>query len=330
MTAPIKLIIVLFGILSVALFGQGRILFTYVDHENGEVRASICDENGENKMDIGFNKTYLPVWFNGKVLLNSLNYIWRCESNGENFTKIGEGFRASSSTTGKYFSFYTRDGIAVFDSNYNAKKNLVLDVWTDVSVTWIKNDSIISFYDPKKESTIFFNIENDSLYSFGKEIFHPVWSKVTREIIYNKVLNNGNFAIFLNKSSNPSEKDLVLTAESENALVPIWSNNFDKIAYLRIKEDSLQTIDSDMLLADLILYDLVTRKYQILVRDAGYTDQAYPQFSFDDVDENIFYTSLSDRGTGIIKKVNLESLKTEIISKNILIDERIPLYCKDR
>lgn len=313
---------------SVQISGQGNILFTYVDYKNGEVRAAVCDEFGENRVDLGFNKTYLPVWFNGKIILNSLNFIWSCEVSGENLTKIREGFRASGSVSNKYFAFYTQEGIAIYDTVYKLKKELSLNVWTDVSITWLNNDSIISFYDTEKESTIFFNIEKDSLFTYGKDIFHPIWNSQTGEIIYNKVLDNGNFAIFLSHFDIPGNNDSLLTLESENALVPVWSNNYDKIAYMRIKEDSLQVIESDMMLADIIIYDLRTRKYYLLAQDAGYTDQAYPQFSFDKTDENLFYTALSQRGSGIIKKINIETLQTDIITKDLQIDERIPLFKK--
>lgn len=313
---------------SVPLFSQGNILFTYVDYKNDEVRAAVCDQSGNNRIDLGFNKTYLPVWFKGKIILNSLNYIWTCEVNGENFTKIGEGFRASSSISNRYFAFYTQEGIAIYDSSYKLKKELSLNVWTDVSITWLNNDSIISFFDTEKESTVLFNIETDSLYIYGKDIYHPVWNKKTGEIVYNKILDNGNFAIFKSSSDTPGISDSILTLASENAIVPIWSNSYDKIAYMRIKEDSLQSIDSDMMLADIILYDFMTKKYYMIAGDAGYTDQAYPQFSFDETDENLFYTALNQEGSGIIKKINIKTLQTDQITKDLQIDERIPLFFK--
>ncbi|MHC1739305.1 MAG: hypothetical protein AB9882_14965 [Ignavibacteriaceae bacterium] len=313
---------------SVRLYSQGNILFTYVDYKNEEVRAAVCDGYGGSRIDLGFNKTYLPIWFNGKIILNSLNYIWSCEINGENFSKIGEGFRASSSLSNKYFAFYTQEGIAIFDSSYKLKKELSLNVWTDVSITWLNNDSIISFFDTEKESTVLFNIETDSLYIYGKDIYHPIWNKKTGEIVYNKILENGNFAIFKSSLDTPNINDSLLTLDSENAIVPVWSNNYDKIAYMRIKEDSLQSIDSDMMLADIILYDFPAKKHYLISGDAGYTDQAYPQFSFDDTDENLFYTALSQDGSGIIKKINIKSLHTDIITKDLKIDERIPLFFK--
>lgn len=313
---------------SIPLFSQGNILFTYVDYKNGEVRAAVCDGYGNDRIDLGFNKTYLPIWFNGKIILNSLNYVWSCEANGDNLTKIGEGFRASTSISNKYFAFYTQEGIAIYDSSYKIKKELSLNVWTDVSITWLNNDSIISFFDTEKGSTVLFNIETDSIYIYGKDIYHPIWNKKTREIIYNKVLDNGNFAIFKSGFNTPNINDLLLTLESENAIVPIWSNNYDKIAYMRIKEDSLQSIDSDMMLADIILFDFPSGKYYLISGDAGYTDQAYPQFSFDETDENLFYTALTQDGSGIIKKLNIKTLHTDIITKDLQIDERIPLFFK--
>jgi len=320
--------LVLVALFSLRLYSQGNILFTYVDYKNGEVRAAICDQSGNNRNDLGFNKTYLPVWFNGKIILNSLNYIWICERNGANFTKIREGFRASSSLSNKYFAFYTQEGIAIFDSSFKLRKELSLNVWTDVSVTWLKNDSVISFFDSEKESTVLFNIENDSLYIFGKDIYHPIWNPKSGDIIYNKILSNGNFAIYKSLDDMPGENDSLLTLQTENAIVPVWSNNYDKIAYMRIKEDSLQTIESDMLSAEIILYDLCLNKYSLISEDAGYTDQAYPQFSFDENDEYIYYTALTENGSGIIKKININTLKAEIITKDLQIDERIPLYFK--
>ncbi len=319
--------IILFLILLIQTgFSQNKILFTYVDYKNDEVRAAISDDDGENKIDIGFNRTYLPVWFGNKIIYNSANLIWVCDSHGDDLTKIAPGFRASTSKNHSMFAFYNQDGIAVYDSSGKLFKQVSVDPWTEVTITWMKNDSVISFYDIEKQTCYLFNLYMDSIYIFGKNIYHPLEQNNGGKILYNKQLENGTYSVFITDSSTSTSDDYQLTLPDEMCVVPHWSNDGNKLAFLRIKPDSLQTIESDMFLADLILYDITINKFFLLANDAGFTDQAYPQFTFDETDQFIFYTAIHQNGNGYIRKINVDSSEIITITKDFRTDERLPLF----
>ena len=321
-----KTILFFLILLSQIGFSQNKLLFTYVDYKNGEVRAAISDDDGSNKIDIGFNRTYLPVWLGNKIIYNSANLIWLCDSNGDDLTKIAPGFRASASKDQSLFAFYNHDGIAVCDSSGKLFKQISVDPWTEITITWMKNDSVISFYDIEKQTCYLFNLYSDSIYIFGKNIYHPIEQNNGDKILYNKQLENGAYAVFIIGSLISSDDDYRLTLPGEMSVVPLWSNDGNKIAFLRIKPDSLQTIQSDMFLADLILYDITIEKFFLLANDAGFTDQAYPQVTFDENDEFIYYTAIHKNGNGYIRKVDISTSNIITITKDFRTDERLPLF----
>lgn len=322
----VKSIIFFLALISQIAVAQSKILFTYVDYQNGEVRAAISDDDGSNKIDIGFNRTYLPVWLDNKIIYNSANLIWLCDSNGDDLTKIAPGFRASPSKDQRLFAFYNQEGIAVYHNSGKLFKQISVAPWTEVTITWMKNDSVISFYDIEKQTCYLFNVYTDSIFIFGKNIYHPLEQNNGNKTLYNKLLEDGTYAIFITDSLTSTNNDYQLTLPGEMSVVPVWSNDGGKIAFLRVKPDSLQVIESDMFLADLILYDLTINKFFLLANDAGFTDQAYPQFTFNETDQYIFYTAINKNGNGYIRKINVDSSEIKTITKDFRTDERLPLF----
>lgn len=319
------LIIILFFWLSVSIPAQEKLLFTYIDYSANEVRSAICDADGNNVIDLAFGKSFLPVWMNDKVILSTQSFIRLCDTAGLDMQKIGLGYRASVSNKEDMFAFYNKDGIIVYDSSKKFVKQIEVEPWTEVTITWSNDDSRISFYELKTQLCKIYDLKSDSIFVFGSFVYHPLWNRNNNLILYNKQLESGLFGVFI--TSKPSDAyGKMITSENEMCVVPGWSNKGDKIAFLRIRPDSLQPSQGDMYISDLVLYDLNSKKFSVLADDAGFTDQAFPQFSFDSNDEYIFYTAVNKDGNGVIKKINISTLESEVITKDFSLDHRLPVY----
>lgn len=306
------------------IFSQTKIIYTSVDYVHEEVRAAISDSAGKNKTDLGFSKTYLPVWFGSNILFNSDTYIWQCDTTGNNLTQVMPGFRVSVSNDKKKFAFYNAEGIGISDSSLKIIKQVYVEPWEDVTITWTQDDDKISFYNKKKEQCFLFNLSRDSIIEFGSKIIQPLWHLNNSIVLYNRGDQSGRFDVVL--FDEASQDSSVISQPDEMALVPVWSSGGDKIAYLSIKEgkaDSLGII-TDMIFADLILYDLQADEKKILTADAGFTDKAFPQMFFDEEDSYLYYTAITGNGTGALAKINLETFWKTILIKEPLIDERFP------
>jgi len=190
----LKIIFLFFPLL---VFSQTKIIFTYVDYEHDEVRAAICNEDGSSRYDLGFNKTYLPVWFQDNILFNSDTFIWKCDTTGENLTKMNEGYRVSVSNDKKKYAFYNLQGIAVANDSGKIIKQMMVDAWEEVGITWSKEDSMISYYNLEKEKCNLFNLNNDSIIIFGDSIYHPLWNKNHNKILYNKKNSENKYNILV-------------------------------------------------------------------------------------------------------------------------------------
>jgi hypothetical protein len=319
-------LITLFLIITDISICQSKILYTYIDNSQNEVRAAMVDEDGTNNIDLGFNKTFLPTWMNEKIILSSQNFIWMSDTNGYDMKKIGLGYRASVSYKEDKLAFYNKDGIIIYDSIGKFLKQIEIEPWFDVSITWLANDSCISYYELKNQACKIFNLCTDSIWVFGDYIYHPVWCPKNNWILFNKQLEDGIFAVFYTDKFTNDESSIQVSKNGEMCVVPIWSNDGEKIAYLRIKPDSLQNIETDMFISDLIMYDVKSDKQTVLTNNAGFTDQAFPQICFDDTDENIYFTSLNENGTGSLSKINLNTMQATLISINKDRDERLPHF----
>lgn len=319
----IKVIFIIACIILTKSYSQTKIIFTAIDYNHDEVRATICESDGSKRNELGFNKTYLPVWFNDKILLNSDTFIWQCDTSGENLLKLFPGYRVSVSNNKKMFAFYNKDGIGISDEVGKVVKRIMVNAFQDAAITWSKNDDKVSYFDPDKKICYLFNLTNDSLEIFGDSIFHPLWNRENDYVLYNRALSNGKFAVVL--KSKQTQSELIINKQNENAVVPIWSNSGDKIAYLSFQTEIENSPETDIYTCNLVLYDLKKGTTQILVTDAGFTDKSYPQLCFDEKDEFLYYTKVNEIGLGSIARVSLNTLQRETISKDFNIDERFPL-----
>lgn len=309
------------------IFPQSKILFTSVDYRNNDIRAAICDDLGNNKIDLGFNNTFLPVWFGNDILFNSNNLIWKCDFNGDSLIKLIDGFRISVSNNENMFAFYNNNGIGVANEKGKIFKQIYVDAWNDVTLTWSKGDSLISFFRLEDMKCFLFNIINESVIFFGDSVFHPLWNKQNEMIVYNKMRPDETFLIYIKDEINTYNEDRLISTIGEMSIVPIWSNSGNKIAYLTLasNEDQPPIEFTDMLIGTLKIYDIKSRRTQVITEDAAYTDQAFPQFSFSHDDVFIYYTTINNNGNGSIIRINTLTLEKEIISKDENIDERFPL-----
>jgi hypothetical protein len=300
---------------------QTKIVYTAVDYSLGEVRAAICDDDGGNKYDLGFSKTYLPVWFGDDIVYNSDTFIWQCDTTGENLKQIIDGYRITVSNDQTKYAFYDYNGISIADKSGKLIKEIHVDAWQDVTITWSLNDEHVSFYNNEKDECFLFHLENDSLISFGKGIYHPLWNKSDGSILYNARTLDELYDVVIKDASGKTVK---INKPGEMAVVPIWSSSGNKVAYMVIKYQAEQNVDSDMLESYLMLYDMETKVTKTLAHDAGFTDQAFPQMCFDENDNFIYYTAINEQGLGSLKKINLNSYESFTISKDPNIDERFP------
>ncbi len=317
-----KIIFTYLCFLSLQVFSQTKIVFTAIDYPNDEVRAIVCDSSGNNRNELGFNKTYLPVWFNDKILLNSDTFIWECDSSGENLKKLFPGYRASVSNNKKMFAFYDIEGIGIADENGKVIKQIAVNIFEDVAITWSKKDDKLSYFDPDKKICYLFNLTNDSLELFGNSIYHPLWNPKNDLLIFNRARSDGNYSVVMRNGLIGPETNV--NNSTENALVPIWSNSGDKIAYLIFQNPVENDPETDIYPCNLVLYDVEKKTTQILSADAAFTDRAFPQMCFDEKDEFIYFTKINEVGLGSIARINLKTLQQETISKDPNLDERFP------
>lgn len=318
-----KFLTTLFILAAIQLHPQTKIVFTAIDYPNDEVRAVICDSDGNNRIELGFNKTYLPVWFNDKILLNSDTFIWQCDSSGENLQKLFPGYRAVVSNNKKMFAFYDRDGIGIADASCKVIKQIAVNAFEDAAITWAKNDDKVSYFDPEKKISYLFNLKNDSLEIFGDSIYHPLWNPRNELVLYNQTLHDEKFCVVVKNIKSDSKN--VISGQNENAVVPIWSSAGNKIAYLSFRTPIENSPQSDIFPCNLILYDLENKVSTILTSEAGFTDKAFPQMCFDERDEFLYFTKINENNLGSIARINLKTFKQETISVNMLLDERFPL-----
>lgn len=304
------------------LHAQTKIVFTAIDYQYEEVRAVIFNEDGSNRTELGFNKTYLPVWFNDKILMNSDTFIWQCDTSGTNLVKLFAGYRASISNNKKMCAFYDKDGIAISDEQGKILKRIAVNTFEDAAVTWSKNDDKVSYFDPDKKVCFLFNLSNDSIEVFGDSIYHPLWNLKNDFVLYNQAKADGKYDVVLKTIQSDSTK--VINSDKENAVVPIWSSDGKKIAYLAFDLEIENSLNTDIYSCKLILYDLEKQEKRVLAADAGFTDKAFPQMCFDEKDEFIYFTKINENSLGSIARINLKTFRQEVISKDPTLDERFP------
>lgn len=304
-------------------FAQTRIIYTAVDYINNEVRAAVCNEDGKNKYDLGINRTYLPVWFGDNILFNSDTYIWQCDSTGENLKQLMPGYRVSVSHNQKKYAFYSSSGISIADTSHKVIKEILIDPWEDVAITWSKDDTKISYFNLATNKLYLFDLFKDSVSTIGDHVYHPLWNPSDRRILYNQKNEDNLFGVYVIDSLNSRDKNLI-SLSGEMAVVPVWSNDGNKIAYMVIHKEQDDSLQTDMFFSDIILFNTKTGERKILTSSAGFTDQAFPQIEFDENDWYLYYTTITNYGTGALARIELATGKTEIISNDPKIDDRFP------
>jgi len=318
-----KFLITYLCVFILQVYSQTKIVFTSIDYSIDEIRATICDADGNNHFELGFNKTYLPVWFNDNVLLNSDTFIWQCDTSGTNLKKLFPGYRVTVSNNMKMFAFYDQNGIGISNDNGKIIKQLMVNAYEDVAITWSKKDDKVSYFDPEKKICYLFNLANDSLEIFGDSIYHPMWNSENNYVLFNRASADDKFDIYVQKNDSANSK-FIINKKDENVVVPIWSNDGRKIAYLSFKSAIENSLENDLYPCDLILYDLEKRSSQLISTEAGFTDKAFPQMCFDETDEFIYFTKINEYGLGSIARINLENLQQETVSKDSNHDDRFP------
>ncbi len=310
---------------SIQSYTQTKIVFTSIDYSNEEVRAVICEDDGNNRNELGFSKTYLPVWFNDKILLNSDTFIWQCDTSGENLSKLFPGYKVSVSNNKKMFAFYDKDGIGIADLSNRIVKQIMVNAFKDAAITWSKNDDRVSYFDPEKGICYLFNLTNDSLEVFGDSIFHPLWNLNNDYVLYNQTLSDGKFDVVLKNVLTGLQT--IINKKDENVVVPIWSNFGNKVAYLSFNDNIENLPQTDLYPCRLVLYDIESKNSTTLSTEAAFTDKAFPQMCFDNNDEFIYFTKINENGLGSIARVNLKNLNQDVISRDLTLDERFPQVC---
>jgi Tol biopolymer transport system component len=263
---------------------------------------------------------------NDQILFNGRSFIWKCDAEGNELHKVVPGARASVSHSQDKFACYSDTGIYIVSAGGEILKRLELEVWRDITITWSPDDSWISFFDEAKNITMRYFLANDSVAELGKNIYQPVWNNRGDAFVYNREEPDGVFGVYISSPAGTKK----ISNEKQNAFVPIWSNKNDLIAYLEILPDSLQKGYSDLLRSRLVLYDLQSATCTLAAEDAGFTDQVFPQFTFSENDEWIYYTGIDDRGYGRIMRLSVNSHQEEIILRGDTKDYRFPQLMKLR
>ncbi len=182
------------------------------------------------------------------------------------------------------------------------------------------------YYDKKREATFRFNWEEQRNHLFGHYIFHPVYSPDGSKILINVGKVDSNFRVgIVNPDWNENQPINYITSSYENSIVPIWSPSGQFIAYMTLLTKS--TIpNSDFIPARIVLYNTKTKTKEIISEDAGFTEGAYPQFSFSKDERYFYYTAVRENGAGTIVQVDLlKNLEKKILINDPDIDARLPI-----
>lgn len=292
--------IILTILLVLTQHAQTRVLLTYVDNASGEARVGVWNEKEKSMLDLGFNKTYHPAKFGEKILMNGDSFVWSCAADGSGLRKIIYGYKAAVSHREDKFACYTGKGIGIVDSSGKTLKEIEVDPWTDMSVTWSENDESIYYYELVRQTCYRYDLHNDSLSVFGRGVYQPVF--FNGRIAFNKLSEDGIYSVFHGNTIADAKE---ISGKMEMALVPSLSHNGRFVAYLSILPDSLQPAHTDMFRGRLCLYDSQSGNTTILSENAGFSDQVFPQASFSEDDRHILFTTIGEQGFGEIYCINV-------------------------
>lgn len=307
---------------------SAQIVFTGFDRLIESVKAFYLDVETEQLKELSYSNSYLPRWLNENyIVLNVGNSIFKVDKFREKQIFFFEGYMPVVSKSGKFVAAYSQKGITIADSTGKILNVLEVDYWSKITPIFSYDEKSIFYYDKKREATFKFNWEEQTNHLFAHFVFHPVYSPDGQKILINVGKVDSNFRVgIVNSNWNENQPINYITSPYENSIVPIWSPSGNYIAYMTLL--SKNTIsNSDFIPARIVLYDVHKRTKEIITEDAGFTEGAYPQFSFSKDERYFYYTAIRENGTGTIVQVDLQNnLEKKSLINDQNIDARLPLY----
>ncbi|NPV11768.1 MAG: hypothetical protein HPY57_08270 [Ignavibacteria bacterium] len=321
-----------FLLLSIFIFSNlfAQIVFTGYDRLNESVKAFYLNLENEQLTELSYANSYLPRCLNGnQIVLNIGNSIFKVDKFRERQDYFFEGYMPVVSRSGKFVAAYSQKGIIVADSTGKVLSTLEVDYWSKVTPIFSYDEKSIFYYDKKREATFRFDLEKQTNTLFAHNLIHPVYSPDGGKLLLNIGKTDSNFRIGIVQSDWSENLPInYITSVYENAIVPIWSPSGRYIAYMTLLTNK-KIENSDLIPANIILYDTRNGSKQIITDDAGFTEGAYPQFSFSPDEKYFFYTSIRDNGTGTIVQFDLSNFSKKILITDPELDARIPHYCNE-
>jgi Tol biopolymer transport system component len=305
-----------------------QIVFTGVDKLSESVKAYYFNLETEQLFELSYGNSYLPRCLNENyIVLNIGNSIFKVDKFREKHIYLFDGFLPVVSNSGKYIAAYSKNGITIADSSGKILRELEVDYWSKITPIFSFDEKSIFYYDEKRKATFKLNWEKQTNELFAHYVFHPIFSPDGTKLLINVGKVDSNFRVGIVRSDwNEKFPVNYITSPYENSIVPIWSPSGKFIAYMNLLSNK-SLPNSDLIPARIVIYDVKTGIKQIVTEDAGFTEGAYPQFSFSP-DENFFYyTAVREDGSGTIVQVDLQNdFEKKILINDPHLDARIPLY----
>lgn len=307
---------------------SAQIVFTGYDRLNQSVKAFYLNLENHQLTELSYANSYLPRWLNEDyIVLNIGNSIFKVDKFRQKQNYFFEGFMPVVSRSGKYVAAYSQKGIVVADSTGKILSILEVDYWSKVTPIFSFDEKSIYYYDKKREATFKFDWEKQTNSLFAHNVIHPLISPDGKQILLNSGKMDSNFRVGIVSSDWKEDSPInFITSIYENSIVPVWSPTGRYIAYMTLLTKK-KLENSDLIPANIILYDTRNGTKQILTDDAGFTEGAFPQFSFSQDEKYFYYTTIRENGTGTITQFNLSDFSKKILIDDPDLDARIPLYC---
>ncbi len=322
-----KNIFIWLAVFKLSLWGQ--IVFTGVDRLTESVKAFYLNVETEQLTELSYSNSYLPRWLNeNQIVLNIGNSIFKVDKFRERQIYFFEGYMPAVSNSGKYIAAYSPKGITIADSTGKILRVLEVDYWSKITPIFSHDEKSVFYYDKKREATFKFDWEKLTNHLFAHYVFHPVYSPDGSKLLINTGKVDSNFRVgIVDTNWNENQPVNYITPIYENSIVPIWSPSGRFIAYMTLlSKNAIQ--NSDFIPARIVLYDTKSKTKQIISEDAGFTEGAYPQFSFSKDERYFYYTAIRENGTGTIIQIDLNSnFEKRILINDSNLDARLPLYC---
>lgn len=320
-----KVFLILFFIYT-QIFGQ--LVFTGFDKLSNVVKAYHLNLQTGQINELSFANSYLPRWIDDTfIVLNIGNSIFKVDYLGESKKYFFDGFMPVVSRTGRLIAAYSKDGIIIGDSS--GKKITVAEVnyWNKITPIFSFDERFIFYYDKERNATYKFDISKQTNEIFAHNIFHPLSSPDGKKLLINIGKVDSNFRVGVVSSVWKENQPIdYITSQYENSIIPIWSPSGRYIAYMTLLANQ-PLENSDLIPANIIFYDTQTGTKTIVADDAGFTEGAFPQFSFSQDEKYFYYTKINDNGNGNIVEIDFSNPSNrKILIHDQNIDARIPLY----